>query len=135
MSSTFTFTDLVVTNLTATNTPPTIGAAGITPITSQIPFGIENWGVNTATAGNDTTPASGTQFVTAIYIAFNCTVTNINYLIGSVGGTDKVYGVLYDSTGAVLANSSLTSGGATVGTAANIQTLALTTPLAVKGPG
>jgi len=43
--------------------------------------------------------------------------------------------VLYDSTGAVLANSSLTSGGATVGTAANIQTLALTTPLAVKGPG
>lgn len=109
------------------------GTGGTTPITA--PPGISNWQPVAATSGTDTTPANGTQFVTTVYIPCNKTITNINYLIGSVGGTDKVYGVLYDSTGAVLANTSLTSGGATVGTAANLQTLALTATYAAKGPG
>jgi hypothetical protein len=41
-----------------------------------------------------------------------------------VGGTDKVIAELFDSSGALLANSALA--GATVGTAANSQQVALT---------
>lgn len=137
MASTFTFTDLSVGNLTVTTgITGGVGANGITPIST--PSGFTNWPINTATAGTDTTPASGTQFVTSIWVPTNMTITNINYLIGSVGGTNVVYGVLYDWTGAVLANTALTGGppvGATVGTAANIQTLALTGTYAAKGPG
>ena len=84
-----------------------------------------------ATTGTDTAFADGTQFVAALRVDHNITVTNLNYLIGSVGGTDKVYGVLYDSTGAVVIASSVSGGGATVGTAANVQTLAVTTPTAI----
>ena len=105
---------------------------GLTPISN--PTGFANWPNVAATSGTDTTPANGTQFVTSIFVPVNKTITNINYLIGSVGGTDKVYGVLYSSTGTVLANTDLTGGGATVGTAANIQTLALTATYAAKGP-
>lgn len=106
---------------------------GVAPISA--PSGFANWKPDTATSGTDTTPASGTQFVTSLWIPVNMTLTGVAYLIGSVGGTDKVYAVLYDSTGAVLANSSLTTNGATVGTAANIQTLAFTATYAAKGPG
>lgn len=98
------------------------------------PHGFANWQPAAATSGTDTTPADGTQFVTSLFIPVNKTVANISFLIGSVGGTDKVYAVLYSATGAVLANSSTTSGGTTVGTAANIQTLAMTTSYAFKGP-
>jgi hypothetical protein len=84
-----------------------------------------------ATTGTDGVPANGTQFVTGIRVENNMTLTNINYLIGSVGGTDKVYGVVYNSAGAVVIASSVSGGGATVGTAANIQTLAVTTPTAL----
>lgn len=96
--------------------------------------GFSNWQPVAATSGTDTTPADGTQWVTSIFIPVRKLITNINYLIGSVGGTDKVYAVLYDASGNVLANSSLTSGGATVGTAANIQTLALTATYTAPGP-
>lgn len=117
----------------------TLGVTGATTLTGGIaptsaPTGICNWPNVAATSGTDTTPANGTQFVTAIYVPVNKTITNINYLIGSVGGTDRVYGVLYSSSGAVLANTSLSSGGAVVGTAANIQTLALTSTYAAVGP-
>lgn len=95
--------------------------------------GIANWPPATATSGTDTTPANGTQFVTSLFAPFGKLVTGVSYLIGSVGGTDKVYAVLYDASGAVLANSSLTSGGATVGTAANQQTLAFTATYQLPG--
>jgi hypothetical protein len=93
-----------------------------------------NWQAVAATSGTDTTPASGTQFVTSVFLPANFTATGIGYLIGTVGGTDKVYAVLYDSTGAVVANSALTDGGATVGTAANAQELAFTSTVSIKGP-
>lgn len=123
-----------MSTFTFSNLSATVDSTGVTPITA--PTGVENWGIATATAGTDSTPASGTQFVTAIFIPCNMTITNVNYLIGSVGGTNKVYAVLYDNTGALLANSSITGSpaGATVGTAANIQTLALTATYAAKGP-
>jgi hypothetical protein len=120
-------------SLTLSNGGLIHGSGGATPITA--PSGIANWQPIAATSGTDTTPANGTQFVTSIFIPHNKTITNINYLIGSVGGTDKVYGALYDSAGAVLASTSVSGGGATVGTAANIQTLALSATYAAKGPG
>lgn len=99
------------------------------------PTGFANWQPVAATSGTDTTPASGTQFVTSIYLPVSMTLTGVSYLIGSQGGTDKVYVVLYSSSGAVLANSALTDGGATVGTAANVQALNFTSTYAAKGPG
>lgn len=111
----------------------TVGASGLVPVST--PSGFCNIAPATVTTGTNTTPASGTQFVTSVFIPVNFTVTGIAYLIGGTGGTNKVYAVLYDSTGAVLGNSSLTTGGATVGTASQIQTLALTATYAAKGPG
>ena len=96
--------------------------------------GAHNWQPIAATSGTDTTPADGTQFLTSIYLPANCTLTGVKYLIGSVGGTDKAYAVLYSASGAVLANSSLTTDGTTVGTAATVQALAFTSTYAAVGP-
>lgn len=98
------------------------------------PHGFANIFPAAATTGTDTTPANGTQFVTSIFVPANKTLTGAGYLIGSVGGTDKVYAALYSATGALLANSSVTTGGATVGTAANAQTLDFTATYAAVGP-
>jgi len=98
------------------------------------PTGFHNVLPATATSGTDTTPANGTQFVTSVFVHGNITIKGAAFLIGSVGGTDKVYAVLYDAAGVVLANSSLTSGGATVGTAANLQSLDFTSTYFAKGP-
>ena len=58
-------------------------------------------------------------------------MTGIQYLVGSVGGTDKVIASLHDSTGAVVANSA--TAGATVGTAAQVQQVAFTSTAAIQG--
>lgn len=117
----------------------TLAVTGASTLTGGIaqataPHGFANWVPPTATSGTDTTPADGTQFLTSIFIPVNKTLTGVSYLVGSVGGTDKAYAVLYDANGAVLANSSLTTGGTTVGTAAQIQALAFTATYAAKGP-
>lgn len=98
------------------------------------PHGFSNWQPVAATSGTDTTPASGTQYVTSLFIPVNKTLTGISWLIGSVGGTDRVYAVLYDANGNVLANSTLASNGTTVGTAANQQALPFTSTFNSKGP-
>jgi hypothetical protein len=125
------------TNVIVTETPEVdslaVGAAGITPISA--PHGFANWQPAAANSGTDTTPADGTQFVTSLFIPVDKTLTGAAYLIGSVGGTNKVYAVLYNSAGTNVANSSLTGGGATVGTTATVQTLAFTSAYAAKGPG
>lgn len=117
----------------------TLAVTGATTLTGGIaqataPHGFANWQPVAATSGTDTTPADGTQFVTSIFVPVNKTLAGVAYLIGSVGGTDKVYAALYDASGALLANSSVSGGGATVGTAANVQTLAFTSTYAAKGP-
>lgn len=117
----------------------TLAVTGASTLTGGIaqataPHGFSNWVPPTATSGTDTTPANDTQFLTSIFVPVNKTITGVGYLIGSVGGTDKVYAALYDADGALLGNSSVAGGGATVGTAANIQTLALTATYAAKGP-
>jgi len=109
------------------------GTGGTTPISQ--PTGVSNWQPIAATSGTDTAFANGTQFVTSVFIPANMTITGVAFLIGSVGGTDKAYVVLYDSAGNPLANSVLTGGGTTVGTAANIQAIDFTATYAAKGPG
>lgn len=128
---------LAVTGITTftgavTNTAAQTLTGGIAQATA--PHGFANIPPATATTGTDTTPANGTQFVTSIFVPANKTLTGAAYLIGSVGGTDKVYAALYSASGALLANSSVSGGGATVGTAANVQTLNFTATVAVTGP-
>jgi len=125
-----------VSTLAASSTLTVTGAStftgGIAP--ASAPTGIANWVPPTETSGTDTAFANGTQFVTSVFVPVNMTITGFNFLVGSVGGTDKVYVVLYSSAGAVLANSSLTAGGATVGTAAQTQAVAFTSTYASVGP-
>lgn len=126
----------VTANMVVTGTASFSGAltpsAGIVPVST--PSGFHNWQPIAATSGTDTTPADGTQFVTSIFVPCNFTVTGVKYLIGSVGGTDKVYAALYTAAGALVGNSSVAGGGATVGTAAQRQSLALTATAAITGP-
>jgi len=115
----------------------TLGSGGFKYAVADIVSHVWTGGIPAvlAVTGTDTTPATGTTFVSEIIIPHNMTITGVSYLIGSVGGTDKVYAAVWDSAGALLANSDLTSGGATVGTTATMQALDLTAPLAVVGPG
>lgn len=81
-----------------------------------------------ATTGTDTACSNGTSYFVELNIPYNRTITGLGYQVGSVGGTDKVIAVLYNSAGAVVANSALA--GATVGTAAQIQAVEFLTPYA-----
>ena len=83
-----------------------------------------------ATAGTDVACTDGTSYFVELNIAHNRTATGLAYQVGSVGGTNSVIAVLYDSTGAVVANSALA--GAVVGTAAQIQSVVFLTPYAAK---
>lgn len=93
-----------------------------------------NWNPVAATSGTDTTPAEKKLFVTSLFLPVNKKIKGIGYLVGSVGGTNKVVAGLWDSTGTLLAHSSETTEGATVGTAAELQELDLTTPYSALGP-
>lgn len=126
----------LASTLAVTGATTLTGALTVTGGIAQAtaPHGFYNWQPVAATSGTDTAFANGTQFVTSIFVPVNKTLTGVGYLVGSVGGTDKVYAVLYDADGAALANSSLAGGGATVGTAAQIQTLAFTATYAARGP-
>lgn len=81
-----------------------------------------------ATTGTDTACSNGVSYFVELNIPYNRTVTGLAYQVGSVGGTDKVIAVLYNSAGAVVANSA--TAGATVGTAAQLQSVDFLTPYA-----
>lgn len=98
------------------------------------PHGFHNLQNSSVAAGTDTACATNTQFVSSVFIPVNKTITGIAYLVGSTGGTDKAYGVLYDASGTALAFSSTTSGGVTVGSAASVTAMDLTATYAAKGP-
>lgn len=103
---------------------------------SAVPgFYAGNWNPVAATSGTDTTPAEKKLFVSSLFLPVNKTIKGVGYLVGSVGGTDKAVAGLFSSSGALLANSSQTTEGATVGTAAEIQELDFTATYAAKGPG
>ncbi|HEX4275826.1 MAG TPA: hypothetical protein VHZ74_10745 [Bryobacteraceae bacterium] len=86
------------------------------------------------TTGTDTAGIATKIWVSEVFIPTNETLTGISYLIGSVGGTDKVVVFLFDSGGAVLATSALDSS-VTVGTTATFQRVPFTATYAAKGPG
>lgn len=114
----------------------TVAVTGATTLTGGIAGGIPRnvgtWQPVAATSGTDTACTNGTVYTGSVFVPENCTITGIQYLIGSVGGTDKVVVALYDKTGTLLANSD--TAGATVGTAANLQQVALTSTYAAVGP-
>lgn len=95
-------------------------------------IGIGTWQPIAATSGTDTACADVTLFYASIFVPGDCVVSGIKYLIGSVGGTDKVVASLHDSAGTLLATSALA--GTTVGTAANSQSLSFTVPETITGP-
>ena len=96
------------------------------------PNNIRTWQPIAATSGTDSACTNGTAYVGTLNIPGNCTITGLEYLIGSVGGTDKVIVSLHDEGGAVLANSAVA--GVTVGTAANTQQVPFTAAVTVVGP-
>lgn len=109
------------------------GASTLTGgIAGGIPRNVGTWQPVAATSGTDTACSNGTAYVGSVFVPENCTVTGIQYLIGSVGGTDKVIASLHDKNGTLLANSALA--GATVGTAATLQQVAFTSTYAAVGP-
>lgn len=83
-----------------------------------------------ATAGTDTACTNGTVYFSSLWLPTKMTLTGITYLIGSVGGTDKVIVTLHDKDGAVVANSA--TAGTTVGTAANMQSVDFTATYAAN---
>lgn len=101
-------------------------------IAGGVPYNVATWQPIAATSGTDTACSNGTAYVGSVFLPKNATVTGISYLVGSVGGTDKVVASLHDISGTPLANSA--TAGATVGTAAQVQAVALTATYAAKGP-
>lgn len=87
-----------------------------------------------ATTGTDTAGINGTLWISEIFIPANMTITGVSYLIGSVGGTDKVIVALFNSAGAIVANSILDTS-VTVGTTATFQRVPFTATYAAIGPG
>ncbi len=80
----------------------------------------------------DKTTVAGSRYASTVQVGAAITVTGIQALIGSVGGTDKWLVELHDSTGALVATSALA--GATVGTAAALQKFDFTAPVTIQ-PG
>lgn len=109
-----------------------VPSPGITPISA--PSGFRNFFGGSVTDGTDTAFASGTLFVTSIFIPVNMTLTGIGFLMGSVGGTNRVVVQLNSAAGALLANSTLASSGTVAGTAAQTQKIDFTATYAAKGP-
>lgn len=110
-------------------------SANITPGGTKIaslPYNIGTWANNTATAGTDTACTNGTLYYASLRVPGDVVITGITYLVGSVGGTDKVIVSLHDSSGTLLANSALA--GTTVATTATTHNVSLTTPYLFQGP-
>lgn len=95
-------------------------------------LGLTTWPVASATSGTDTACTNGTLYYASVRVPGSCLVTGISYLIGSVGGTDKVIASIYDISGTLIANSAIA--GVTVGTAANLQAVPFTTPILLDAP-
>lgn len=123
---------IVASSITVTGASTPTG--GIAPPTAAPGFYAGQWHPVAATSGTDTTPAEKKLFVTSLFLPVNKKIKGIGYLVGSVGGTNKVVAGLWNSSGELLAHSSETTEGATVGTAAEIQELNLTSEYSATGP-
>ena len=128
-----TLTTPTLTNPTITGAT-TVGTGGITPITAFKHTYAGGVAPVATTSGTDSAAANGKLYISEIFVPANFTATGIAFNLGSVGGTDKVVVILFDSTGAVVANSALDSS-VTAGTTATFQLVPFTATYAVKGPG
>lgn len=89
--------------------------------------------LTTGVIGSDTACTNGGYFVTRQYFSRPQTITNLSHLIGSVGGTDKVYYAVWNDAGTAITTSAVA--GVTVGTAATFQTAqALLSPITISQP-
>jgi hypothetical protein len=89
---------------------------------SSIPIGSVAYG----SLGTNTTDVAGQVWITSITIPVDMTVTGIGCLQGGTATTDKTIFSLYDSTGALLANSA--TAGTLLSGANTFQRQAFTTP-------
>lgn len=100
---------------------------------SQI-HGVPNLQFHSVVVGTDTAFATAVQFVTSVFLPCQKNVKAIQYLTGSVGGTDLAYAVVYGSGGTVVGQSPTAGGGVTVGAAAEVQTISLQATVSLAGP-
>jgi hypothetical protein len=121
---------------TVTGAATSTGAATLTGgiVPPAAPHGFPNWQPIAATSGTDTAFVNGTLFLSSIFIPVNKTLTGVGFLLGSVGGTDRVVVNLWSTAGVNLAQSTTTSSGTVAGTAANTQEIAFTAQYAAVGP-
>jgi len=101
-------------------------------LTAGVPRCVGTWQPIAATSGTDTACTNGTAYVGLVFTPRGCTITGIQYLVGSVGGTNSVIVSLHALDGSLLANSALA--GTTVGTAAQAQQVAFTATYVLTGP-
>ena len=131
-TTTFTITNAATVGSTLAVTGTTTATGGLLLATQPTIYAAAGGLWQLATAGTDTACTNGTSYFVELNIPYNQTLTGVAYQVGSVGGTDSVIVTLYNSAGTVVANSALA--GATVGTAAQIQSVAFTgTYAAVAG--
>ena len=78
----------------------------------------------TSTTGTDTAGVNGTVWIGAINIPRETNITGISFLVGATGVTDKVIVMLFNSAGALVANSAVA--GTQIGTAATMQRVPFT---------
>lgn len=96
---------------------------------------VGGWNPVAATSGTDTTPAEKKLFVGSLILPVNKSIKGIGFLVGSVGGTNKVVAGLFNSAGKLLGRSSEATEGTLVGAAAEIQELNLLSAVSAVGPG
>lgn len=106
---------------------------GIGPINTGFTSFATGGAVNLLNASSGAVGAtvSGSIYWAALLIPMNVTLTGVIFTVGT-GGTDKWIGALYNSSGALIANTLLT--GTTSGTSATKQAIPFTGTVAVSGP-
>lgn len=111
---------LVLVPTTGVQLPADTGlAAGQNPETGAFDFvRMATW-LKMMSETVDHATVAGSRYYRAYDIQWPCLLTGVQFLIGSVGGTDKIIVELHDSTGALLATSD--TSGVTLGTAATVQ--------------
>jgi hypothetical protein len=97
------------------------------PSLQSLPTNVGTWS-NTAASGagsgTDTACTNGTIYHGSVCAPAGMTITGIQYLIGSVGGTDKVIVSLHNYLGTLLVNSA--AAGTTVGSTGTVQQVPFT---------
>jgi hypothetical protein len=111
---------------TYTNTGPSLIVTNDLPFFGTYPI------LSSMTDGTDSSCSNGDIYWASVFIPHSATLTGIQYLNGSVVGTNRVIVALYDNAGALVANSAL-SGALTVG-ANTMQKVAFTSTEAATGP-